>query len=141
MRCEQEIQQYCRQVDKLLDCPKASKKAFLQQTSVTLQRLVTEQPQLSYAQAIKCIGAPQDLASFFLETQDAASLARYYRRKQFYKKIFYTVVTLLLVGILSFGIWYICMPTVQEATVINRGTTIYRLDGTVEYEVGDASSE
>mgnify|MGYP007114000587 CR=1 FL=1 len=98
-----EIQHYCRELDRHLNCPKKLRLEFQQETRRMAQDLLQSNPGAAGRDVAAFLGEPAELAQTFQESIDPAALARYRKRRRAGRRIAAAALALVLCGAAVLG--------------------------------------
>lgn len=113
-----ELSGYFKRLDRLLDCPKALRRPFLEQTRRMAEDYVQGNPDATPQDIAGFLGDPQELAQGFLETLDPEVIAQHRKRK---KLLRWGGVAVLAVALIALSYWAMHLwnvPDVVEATTV-----------------------
>lgn len=98
----QETENYLRELERHLDCPRHIRKPFLDKTRQMAEDFIQGRPDATSQEVLEFLGKPKELAQGFLETLEPEILERYHKRKKF---LLYTCVAALAMALLCVSIW------------------------------------
>lgn len=119
----QEVENYLRELNRHLDCPKRIRKPFLDKTRQMAEDFVQGKPDATAQDIIDYLGEPQELAQGFLETLEPEMLKRYRNRKKFLLRGCVAALIMLLIVVSAWCIHLWHVPSEIEAV---ETTVIYR---------------
>ena len=113
---------YLHSLERFLDCPKTTRRPFLDRTRRMIQDFVQDRPDATSQEVANFLGDPRELAQGFLETLDPDLLERYYRRK---KLLLRGCIALLAVALVAVSVWSFFTKIPVKLEVIETTTIIY----------------
>lgn len=122
-----ELSGYFKRLDRLLDCPKALRRPFLEQTRRMAEDYVQGNPDATPQDIAGFLGDPQELAQGFLETLDPEVIARHRKRKKLLRWGCVAILAAVLVIVTMWAIHLWNRPTAVETTetVVIQGDLTY----------------
>lgn len=123
---------YFHSLERFLDCPKTTRRPFLDRTRRMIQDFIQSKPDATSQEVANFLGDPRELAQGFLETLDPEMLERYYRRKKLLLRGCIALLAVALVAVSVFGIFFKKTPVNLEMTetIVIYGDLTYK--GTTE---------
>lgn len=123
---------YLHSLERFLDCPKTTRRPFLDRTRRMIQDFIQNKPDATSQEVANFLGDPRELAQGFLETLDPEMLEHYRRRKKFLLRGCIALLTVALVAVSVFGIFFKKTPVNLEMTetIVIYGDLTYK--GTTE---------
>lgn len=123
---------YLHSLESFLDCPKTTRRPFLDRTRRMIQDFIQSKPDATSQEVANFLGDPRELAQGFLETLDPEMLERYHRRKKFLLRGCIALLAVALVAVSVFGIFFKKTPVNLEMTetIVIYGDLTYK--GTME---------
>lgn len=132
MKMEDDLKRYYREIKKNLTCSKKSQKSFLAEAHRLVADFLENQPDGTYADVVKNIGEPNELADAFLKTlPDETEIQKYYKKRRRLKHLIIALSLLLIVALCGIIIYIV---QVRYATTVSEGTI------TIISQKSDASS-
>lgn len=113
---------YLHSLERFLDCPKTTRRPFLDRTRRMIQDFIQSKPDATSQEVADFLGDPRELAQGFLETLDPDLLERYYRRK---KLLLRGCIALLAVALVAVSVWSFFTKIPVKLEVIETTTIIY----------------
>lgn len=107
-----ELSQYFQRLERLLDCPKDLRRAFLSQTRRMAEDFVQGRPDTTQKELIDYLGEPEELAQGFLETLEPEILEYHKRRKVLVRWCLIGFATAIML-LLSAWIYILLMQPIQ----------------------------
>lgn len=95
---------YFNSLERFLDCPKNTRRPFLDQTRQMAEDFVQGNPNATSREVTDFLGDPEELAQGFLETLDPDVLTLHHRKKMLFRWgcVAVLVLALVSVSVLSF---------------------------------------
>lgn len=123
---------YLHSLESFLDCPKTTRRPFLDRTRRMIQDFIQSKPDATSQEVANFLGDPRELAQGFLETLDPEMLERYHRGKKLLLRGCIALLAVALVAVSVFGIFFKKTPVNLEMTetIVIYGDLTYK--GTVE---------
>ena len=123
---------YLHSLESFLDCPKTTRRPFLDRTRRMIQDFIQNKPDATSQEVANFLGDPRELAQGFLETLDPEMLERYHRGKKLLLRGCIALLAVALVAVSVFGIFFKKTPVNLEMTetIVIYGDLTYK--GTVE---------
>ena len=113
---------YLHSLESFLDCPKTTRRPFLDRTRRMIQDFIQSKPDATSQEVANFLGDPRELAQGFLETLDPEMLERYHRRK---KLLLRGCIALLAVALVAVSVWSFFTKIPVKLEVIETTTIIY----------------
>lgn len=113
-----ELSGYFKRLDRLLDCPKALRRPFLEQTRRMAEDYVQGNPDATPQDIAGFLGDPQELAQGFLETLDPEVIARHRKRKKLLRWGGVVVLAIAVIALICWGRRLQYDPYLLEATTV-----------------------
>ena len=113
---------YFNSLERFLDCPKNTRRPFLDQTRQMAEDFVQGNPNATSREVTDFLGDPEELAQGFLETLEPEVLERYRKRKKFLLRGCVAALITVSVTISVFAVTFKKTPVQVE---INDTLTIY----------------
>lgn len=107
---------YLHSLERFLDCPKTTRRPFLDRTRRMIQDFIQSKPDATSQEVANFLGDPRELAQGFLETLDPEMLERYHRRKKFLMCGCVVALAVALIGVSVWGIYIKNAPQDVEVT-------------------------
>lgn len=114
-----ELSQYFQRLERLLDCPKDLRRAFLNQTRRMAEDFVQGRPDTTQKELIDYLGEPEELAQGFLETLDSEVIKCYKKRKKF---LLYGCIAVLVATLICVSVW--CVRLLNEPNMVRVTETL-----------------
>ena len=123
---------YFHSLESFLDCPKTTRRPFLDRTRRMIQDFIQSKPDATSQEVANFLGDPRELAQGFLETLDPEMLERYHRQKKLLLRGCIALLAVALVAVSVFGIFFKKTPVNLEMTetIVIYGDLTYK--GTTE---------
>ena len=93
---------YFNSLERFLDCPKNTRRPFLDQTRQMAEDFVQGNPNATSREVTDFLGDPEELAQGFLETLDPDVLTRHHRKKMLFR---WGCVAVLVVALAVTTVW------------------------------------
>ena len=113
---------YLHSLERFLDCPKTTRRPFLDRTRRMIQDFIQSKPDATSQEVADFLGDPRELAQGFLETLDPEMLERYHRGK---KLLLRGCIALLAVALVAVSVWSFFTKIPVKLEVIETTTIIY----------------
>lgn len=107
---------YLHSLERFLDCPKTTRRPFLDRTRRMIQDFIQNKPDATSQEVANFLGDPRELAQGFLETLDPEMLEHYRRRKKFLTCGCVVALAVALIGVSVWGIYIKNAPQDVEVT-------------------------
>ena len=107
---------YLHSLESFLDCPKTTRRPFLDRTRRMIQDFIQSKPDATSQEVANFLGDPRELAQGFLETLDPEMLEHYRRRKNFLTCGCVVALAVALIGVSVWGIYIKNAPQDVEVT-------------------------
>lgn len=107
---------YFNSLERFLDCPKNTRRPFLDQTRQMAEDFVQGNPNATSREVTDFLGDPEELAQGFLETLDPDVLTRHHRKKMLFRWGCVAVLVLVLTSAVVWGLHIRSLPTHVEIT-------------------------
>lgn len=107
---------YFNSLERFLDCPKNTRRPFLDQTRQMAEDFVQGNPNATSQEVTDFLGDPEELAQGFLETLDPDVLTRHHRKKMLFRWGCVAVLVLVLTSAVVWGLHIRSLPTHVEIT-------------------------
>lgn len=120
-----ELSCYFQRLKRLLDCPKKLRISFLNQTQRMAEDFLQGKPDATQEELIDYLGEPEELAHGFLEDLEPGVVERYRKRKRFLLLGCISVLSVSLIIVAIFGLYFQKVPLDLEVT---ETITIYSND-------------
>ena len=116
------ISDYLHTLEWHLDCPKALRRSFLEQTRHMAEDFIQGKPDATTRELTDYLGEPQELAHGFLETLDPNVLMHYRKRK---KILYRGCVAALIIALIIAGAWVAHIRALPQKVEITETLVIY----------------
>ena len=124
-----ELALYEKRLTQALCCPPALRKRLLSNTREIAQDFLAGKPDATWDEIEEFLGDPQELAQTMLEAEDQEALARYRRRKLYFKRAIIGALVVALVAV-SCGLIYVDRTRRHpNHVVIEETLIIYETEG------------
>lgn len=107
---------YFNSLERFLDCPKNTRRPFLDQTRQMAEAFVQGNPNATSREVTDFLGDPEELAQGFLETLDPDVLTLHHRKKMLFRWGCVALLGVALVLTTIFGIYFQKTPSNLEVT-------------------------
>ncbi len=113
---------YFNSLERFLDCPKNTRRPFLDQTRQMAEDFVQGNPNATSQEVADFLGDPKELAQGFLETLDPNVLTRHHRQKMLFR---WGCVAVLVVALIGASIWSIHLKNAPKDMEVSDTIIIY----------------
>ncbi len=113
---------YFNSLERFLDCPKNTRRPFLDQTRQMAEDFVQGNPNATSREVTDFLGDPEELAQGFLETLDPDVLTLHHRKKMLFR---WGCVAVLVVALIGTSIWSIHLNTAPKDMEVSDTIIIY----------------
>lgn len=107
---------YFNSLERFLDCPKNTRRPFLDQTRQMAEDFVQGNPNATSQEVADFLGDPKELAQGFLETLDPDVLTLHHRKKMLFRWGCVAVLVVALTAAVVWGLHVRSLPTHVEIT-------------------------
>lgn len=112
----QEVENYLRELNRHLDCPKRIRKPFLDKTRQMAEDFVQGKPDATPQELMDYLGKPRELAQGFLESLDEEIIEPYKSRKKLLLRGWIAILAIALIVVSVWGIHLCLTPKKVEMT-------------------------